>query len=299
MLAEHPAVPAAACTDVVQIYPSDRGGVTVLRGIDATFGAGTLTAVIGASGAGKSTLLRLLACLEAPSAGQITIAGRPTSHLSRRVRRRLVAQQIGYVFQRPADNLIDYLTVAGHLRLAWQMRGASAALDIHEMRGASAALDIDEIRGGSAALDIDELLAAAALGDAADRRPGELSDGQQQRLAVAMAVAGGPALVIADEPTADLDPAGAAALAASIGRLTEAGQTFVVSSHDPVLTDRADQVLVIRHGVLAATKSAAGPLRVAVDLAGLVRLPDEALRRLPDRVAEIVVAGDVITLRQP
>jgi putative ABC transport system ATP-binding protein len=275
MLAERPAVLAAACTDVVQIYPSDRGGVTVLRGIDATFGAGTLTAVIGASGAGKSTLLRLLACLEAPSAGQITIAGQPTSHLSTRVRRRLVAQQIGYVFQRPADNLIDYLTVAGHLRLAWQMRGASAALDI------------------------DELLAAAALGDAADRRPGELSDGQQQRLAVAMAVAGGPALVIADEPTADLDPEGAAALAASIGRLTRAGQTFVVSSHDPVLTDRADQVLVIRHGVLAATKSAAGPLRVAVDLTGRVLLPEEALRQLPGRVAEIVVVGDVITLRQP
>jgi putative ABC transport system ATP-binding protein len=275
MLAEHPAVLAAACTDLVQIYPSDRGGVTVLRGIDATFGSGTLTAVIGASGAGKSTLLRLLACLEAPSAGQITIAGRPTSHLSTRVRRRLVTQQIGYVFQRPADNLIDYLTVSGHLRLAWQMRGASAALDV------------------------DELLAAAALGDAADRRPGELSDGQQQRLAVAMAVAGGPALVIADEPTADLDPDGAAALAASIGRLTQAGQTFVVSSHDPVLTDRADQVLVIRHGVLAATKAGAGPLRVAVDPAGRVLLPDEALRRLPGRVAEIVVAGDVITLRQP
>ena len=186
-----------------------------------------------------------------------------------------MAQQIGYVFQRPADNLIDYLTVAGHLRLAWQMRGTSAALDI------------------------DELLAAAALGDAADRRPDELSDGQQQRLAVAMAVAGDPALVIADEPTADLDPDGAAAVAASIGRLTRAGQTFVVSSHDPVLTDRADQVLVIRHGVLAATKSATGPLRVAVDPAGRVLLPEEALRQLPGRVAEIVVAGDVITLRQP
>ena len=115
------------CTDLVQIYRSPQGGVTVLRGIDATFASGTLTAVVGASGAGKSTLLRLLACLEAPSAGQVTIAGQPTSHLTVRSRRRLVARRIGYVFQRPADNLIEYLTVTAHLRLAWQMRASAHA----------------------------------------------------------------------------------------------------------------------------------------------------------------------------
>lgn len=278
MLADTPprsAVQAAACTDLVQIYPSQQGGVTVLRGIDASFAVGTVTAIVGPSGAGKSTLLRLLACLEAPSAGQVTIAGQPTSHLSARVRRRLVGRRIGYVFQRPADNLIDYLTVSGHLRLAWQMRSPTTPLDL------------------------DELLAAAALGDAAGRRPGDLSDGQQQRLALAMAVAGGPDLVIADEPTADLDPGGAAAVANTIARLATAGQTFVVSSHDPVLTDGADQVLVMQRGVLAAAKSGSGPLRVAVDLAGRVKLPAEALRHLPGRVAEVVVAGDVITLRKP
>jgi putative ABC transport system ATP-binding protein len=266
---------AAACTDLVQIYPSAQGGVTVLRGIEADFPEGTLTAIIGASGAGKSTLLRLLACLEAPSAGQVTIAGQPTSHLTARARRRLVARRIGYVFQRPADNLIDYLTVSAHLRLAWQMRRSATPFDLGQ------------------------LLATTALSDSAARRPRELSDGQQQRLAVAMAVAGDPALIIADEPTAELDVAGAGALADSILRLTGAGQTFVVSSHDPVLTDRAHQVLVIRGGVLAAVKVGAGPLRAAVDPAGRVQLPDLALRQLPGRVAEVVVKGDVITLQQP
>ena len=269
------AADAASCTDLVQIYRSDQGGVTVLRGIDATFPVGTLTAVVGASGAGKSTLLRLLACLEAPSAGQVTIAGCPTSHLSVRARRELVARRIGYVFQRPADNLIDYLTVAGLLRLAWQMRASERPLDLND------------------------LMATVTLSDAADKRPAELSDGQQQRLAVAMAVAGEPDLVLADEPTADLDPPGAAALADSIRRLTRSGRTFVVSSHDPALTDRADQVLVIRNGVLAAVKTGDGPLRVAVDPAGRVQLPDDALRRLPGRIAEVATEGDVVTLRQP
>ncbi|MDQ1366950.1 MAG: putative transport system ATP-binding protein [Acidimicrobiaceae bacterium] len=266
---------AADCRDLVQIYPSDQGGVTVLRGIHATFPKGTLTSIVGASGAGKSTLLRLLACLEAPSAGQVTIAGQPTSRLTARARRRLVARRIGYVFQRPPDNLIDYLTAAAHLRLAWQMRESATVLDV------------------------EQLLASVALSGAAKKRPDELSDGEQQRLAVAIAVAGDPDLIIADEPTADLDPAGAAALADSIVRLTKAGRTFVVSSHDPVVTDRSDQVLVIRRGVLAAVKSGRGPLRVMVDPAGRIQLPDEALRQLPGRVAEVVVEGDVITLQQP
>jgi ABC-type multidrug transport system ATPase subunit len=190
-----------------------------------------------------------------------------------------VARRIGYVFQRPADNLIDYLTAFGHVRLAGQMRCSRSGLALRS--------------------DVDRLLAAVSLSSCSRRRPRELSDGQQQRLAVAMAVAGDPDLVIADEPTAELDPDGAAALADSILRLTTQGQTFVVSSHDPVLTDRADQVLVIHQGVLAAVKAGAGPLRVAVDPSGRVLLPDDALRQLPGRVAKVAVTGHVVTIQQP
>jgi putative ABC transport system ATP-binding protein len=266
---------AASCTDLVQIYPSDQGGVTVLRGIHARFPTGTVTAIVGPSGAGKSTLLRLMACLEAPSAGQITIGCQPTAHLSARARRQLVARRIGYVFQRPPENLIDYLTVSEHLQLAWQMRGFNEPFETTQ------------------------LLNSAALGEAARRRPRELSDGQQQRLAVAMAVAGHPDLVIADEPTAELDPDDATTLANTLIALAHRGQTFVVSSHDPILIDQADQVLVIRGGVLAAIKTGTGPTRVAVDPAGRLLLPDEALQQLPGHVADVIVQGETITLRQP
>ena len=141
--------PAAACVDLVQIYPSDLGGVAVLRGIDAIFPAATLTAVVGPSGAGKSTLLRLLACLEGPTAGQVFIAGQPTSHLPAKARRRLVARQIGYVFQRPADNLIDYLTVVQHVRLAWQMRATVRPLDLDAILASTALTPMAEHRPGA------------------------------------------------------------------------------------------------------------------------------------------------------
>ena len=158
--------------------------------------------VIGPSGAGKSTFLRLLACLERPSAGDVFIGGEPTALLGHRARRQLAARRLGYVFQRPAENLLEYLTVAEHMTLAARMRATAA-------RRSDAAAPSTRRPGG-------DRVAARGHRPRRPDRPaarGTCRPGEQQRLAFAMAVVGEPALVIADEPSAELDPAATAALA--------------------------------------------------------------------------------------
>jgi ABC-type lipoprotein export system ATPase subunit len=245
-----PDVLAASCHDLVQIYPTRHGPVPAIRGISTAFPVGSVTAIVGPSGAGKSTLLRLLACLEQPSAGDVVVDGTSTARLAGRARRRLIAKHIGFVFQRPSENLVDYLTVAEHLDLAWHMRTDA---------------------GGP----VDDLLDAADLTSVSRLRPQELTAGEQQRLAFVAAVAGGPALVVADEPTAELDPRAAAAIARLLTALAHGGVTVVASSHDPAVTTIADQVLVIRNGTLAE-QGPPGRLGVVLDDAGRIQLPDEA-----------------------
>ena len=267
--------PAAECREVVQVYPSGSGPVHALRGVSFTIRRGSLTAVIGPSGAGKSTLLRMLGGLERPAVGEVLIGGERTEHLSGRARRRLVGRRIGHVFQIPAHNLLDYLTVRDHVRLAWRMRAS-------EPPGA-----------------VDRLLAAAGLVDLAPARPDDLAVGEQQRLAFAMAVAGDPDLVVADEPTASLDPEGAAILIEMLRDLTARGQTLVVSTHDHRLLDLADQVLVIRSGVLvAAGPRELGPPAV-IDTAGRLALDPATLALFPDGRVRITPDGDGIRVDRP
>jgi ABC-type lipoprotein export system ATPase subunit len=273
--------PAARCRDVVQIYESAGGPVPALRGISTDIPAGRLTAVVGPSGAGKSTFLRVLACLERPKVGEVEIDGRPTAHLSGRARRRLIARRIGYVFQTPGDNLLDYLSVTEHARMAWRMRAP-------EPRGAVAEL-----------LDLTRLTAMAG------ERPAALSVGEQQRLAFAMAVAAGPALVIADEPTANLDPAGTRALIDLLPRLVDAGLTLVTCTHDAPLIEAAHKVLLISGGTLAAESVDGGDLLAVLDDADRVHLPREVAARFPDRRLRLTIDGDAggdggdVRLEQP
>jgi ABC-type lipoprotein export system ATPase subunit len=278
---------AASCRDLVQIYPAADRAVTALRGVDADFERGTITMVIGPSGAGKSTFLRLLACLERPSAGDVIIGGEPTALLSHRARRHLAARRLGYVFQRPAENLLEYLTVAEHMTLAARMRAtASRRAD----------------RDGSATTEheaIESLLAATNLADLTARRPRDLSAGEQQRLAFAMAVVGEPALVIADEPSAELDPAATAALAELLKLLSGLDTTLVIASHDPVLMVVADQVLVIRNGTLSERGVGAEPPLAVVDPSGRIQLPDEAAELLPEGRARIEADGDSFRIERP
>jgi ABC-type lipoprotein export system ATPase subunit len=269
--------PAAECRELVQIYGSAGGPVHALRGVSAVVERRSLTAVVGPSGAGKSTFLRMLACLERPTVGEVVIDGTPTAQLSGRARRRLVARRIGYVFQSPTDNLIDDLSVVEHVRVAWRMRAA-------EPPGA-----------------VDDLLDLTDLAGVARRRPGGLSVGQQQRVAFAMAVAASPALIVADEPTANLDPAGADALVELLPRLVAQGQTLVVCTHDTRVTAAADKVLVISGGTLAAESTRGGELLAVVDEADRIHLPRELSARFPGRRVRLTLDpdGDHARIEQP
>lgn len=268
-------VPAAACRELVQIYESAGGRVHALRGVSVDVPARTLTVVMGPSGAGKSTFLRLLACLERPTVGEVTIEGTPTAQLSGRARRHLAARRIGYVFQTPSDNLLDYMTVEEHVRMAWRMRAP-------EPRGAVA-----------------ELLELTGLEDASGQRPRALSVGQQQRLAFAMAVAARPAIVVADEPTANLDPAGAAALVELLPRLVEDGQTLVICTHDPAVVAAADRSLLISGGTLAAESDAGGELLAVLDEADRIHLPRALTDLFPGRRLRLVAADDHVRIEAP
>ncbi|MGQ0670661.1 MAG: ABC transporter ATP-binding protein [Actinomycetota bacterium] len=265
---------AASCTGVVKIYWTATGEVNALKGIDATFPAGAVTAVVGPSGSGKSSLLRILAGLDRATAGQVRVGETEISGLSagrlRQIRRRL----LGYVFQRPADNLIPHLSVAEHLRLAARLRGLSWAAGT------------------------DQLLESLGIADRRDHLPRQLSGGEQQRLAFAQAVIGSPALVVADEPTAELDSTSGAALLGAIKALASKGSSFVVATHDPAAVKVADRTLFLRHGALEAETREDRSLSV-IDAAGRIQLPPAALKMFPDHRADIEVLEDEVRITPP
>lgn len=258
--------PAASLLEVVQVYASAAGPVQALRGVSLDISPHAITGIVGPSGAGKSTLLRLLACLEDPTAGEVTIAGTVPARLGPAQRRRFVATHIGYVFQTPGDNVIDYLSVEDHVRLSRGVAQSPTELgDLFEQAG---------------------LLGAMRL------PARDLSAGEQQILAFAAAASGSPTLLLADEPTAELDPSGRDRLIELLGSLAALGATIVVSTHDEVLLSRCDDILLIRNGVLAATGSDPAQLDAVIDSAGRIALPADAAEVLPERRARVSRSGD-------
>ncbi|MCA0144410.1 ABC transporter ATP-binding protein [Blastococcus sp. LR1] len=216
---------AAECSRVVKTYRTATESVTALDGVDLAIPRARLTVVVGPSGAGKSSLLRLLACLDRPDSGSVHVGGLRVDGLRARGRRRLRRRHVSYLFQRPGENLLPYLGAAEQVRLAASMRGAE--------------VDDDAISA---------LLSRLGLGARVSHRPGELSGGEQQRLAVACSVIGSPTLVVADEPTAELDSAAADRVLGAMGELAATGVAFVVSSHDPRVMAVADGVVRLDHG---------------------------------------------------
>jgi putative ABC transport system ATP-binding protein len=265
---------AASCAGVVKIYWAASGEVHALKGVDALFPSGAVTAVVGPSGSGKSSLLRILACIDRPTAGRVAIgdlnvAGLGPSRL-RRLRRRL----IGYMFQRPSDNLIPYLTARQQLETSARLRGNRA-------------------RGEATAL-----LDALELGGRGGHLPHQLSGGEQQRVALASAVIGSPALVLADEPTAELDTRSGRALMDTIESLKNEGHTFVIATHDPIVMRAADVILHLRHGAMEAETTADRFLSV-IDAFGRIQLPPEALRLFPGRRAVIEMDRGEVRITPP
>jgi putative ABC transport system ATP-binding protein len=217
---------------VVRTYRTPTGEVRALRDVSATIPRGGVSVVVGPSGSGKSSLLRLVAGLDSPTAGSIEVMGVEIGHASSRTRRAVRRSTVGYVFQRPSDNLLGHLTVGQHLRLA--------------------------SRSGSAG-DRDVMATADALGIAhrLDHRPDELSGGEQQRAAVAQALASGATVVVADEPTAELDSEAADAVLARIAELARHEVTFVLATHDRAVMAIADHRVTLEHGVVAGSEASA------------------------------------------
>jgi ABC-type lipoprotein export system ATPase subunit len=210
---------AARCDGLVKTYRTATGEVRALRGISTVFRQGVLTAVVGPSGSGKSSLLRLLCGLDRPTRGSIHVEGTAVHHASGRTLRSLRRHTIGYVFQRPSDNFLPYLTVEEHLR-----------------RSAREDIDVDDI--------VDRLGIRHRLG----HLPGQLSGGEQQRAAIAQVLVAGAGIVVADEPTAELDEASDRSLLETIATLEVV--TFILATHDPNVWRHATDVIELDHGRL-------------------------------------------------
>ena len=198
--------------------------LTILDGVSLDIARGDAVAVIGPSGSGKSTLLGLIAGLDAPTAGSITVGGVDVTRLGESALARFRRETIGYVFQ--SYHLIPTLTAAENVAVPLELAG--------ERRVAARAR---------------ALLEQVGLGDRADHYPVQLSGGEQQRVALARAVALEPPLLLADEPTGNLDSATGAAIIELLFTLNrERGSTLLLVTHDPALAERADRVVSLRDG---------------------------------------------------
>jgi putative ABC transport system ATP-binding protein len=208
---------------VGRTYDASGRFVDALSDVSATFRAGRVAAVAGPSGSGKSTLLQILAALDVPTSGEAIVCGVELSRLRARARRRLRRTAVAFLYQKPSDNLVSYLTAEQHVRVSAEMRGRR---------------DVDT----GAALEL------VGIEHARARRPHELSGGEQQRLAVAQALVVPPRLLLLDEPTAELDHANGAVIVELLVAAARDGAAVVVSSHDPIVVEAADDVVELADG---------------------------------------------------
>lgn len=223
----HAGRPAAVCENLARSYGGDGSTVPALRGVSLTVPAGSITALVGPSGSGKSTLLRLLACIDRPDSGRISIDGTEVARGSRAQRVRVRRRKLGFLHQSPPDNLLPYLTVREHLELGAALRGLGR-------------------RDPQVAALLDRLGLASRDG----HHPRQLSGGEQQRAAIAFAAIGPPALLLADEPTGQLDHTTAGEVLAAFRLLATTGVAVVAATHDPSVAEQADRVLLLRDGAI-------------------------------------------------
>jgi len=213
-------------TGVKKIYRQGSVDVPALRGLDLEVHRGEFAVLAGSSGSGKTTLLNLIGALDRPTEGTIEVDGRDLARLGSRELARMRLERIGFVFQ--AYNLVPVLTAYENAEYVLLLQGVPA-----EQRQKK----------------VNDLLRAVGLEGMAHRRPAELSGGQQQRVAVARAIAAEPALVLADEPTANLDSRTGTELVQLMRELNQQrGVTFLFSSHDPKVIDHADRVIQLQDG---------------------------------------------------
>ncbi|MEU8460976.1 ABC transporter ATP-binding protein [Streptomyces sp. NPDC029003] len=267
---------AIACDRLVRIFTSAGVEVQALQGLELTVAQGDLVALVGASGSGKSTLLNILAGLDVPTAGTASVGGFDLLEMSSRDRLRYRRETVGFVWQQTARNLMPFLTVAQNIALPMQLKGGRRP-------GAAA----------RRAKRVERLMEALEIGPLAGRRPQELSGGQQQRVAIAVGMANEPAVLLADEPTGELDSETAAAVFEAFRTVNrDLGATVVIVTHDPLVAGEVRRTVAIRDGRTSSevlrrtvtdehgTESVSEREYVMLDRTGRVQLPQKFLEAL-------------------
>jgi ABC-type lipoprotein export system ATPase subunit len=213
------------CDNLVRIYKTEGVEVVALQGLDLLVQKGELLAVVGASGSGKSTLLNVLSGLDVPTAGLAKVAGMDLLAMTAKDRLRYRREVVGFIWQQTARNLLPYLSARENVELPMKLAGRA--------------------RRGRAA----ELLELLGVGYCADRKAPEMSGGEQQRVAIAVALANAPQLILADEPTGELDSETSEEVFDALRKANrELGVTIVVVTHDPLVSEQVDRTVGIRDG---------------------------------------------------
>ena len=228
--------------DINKIFFTDEVETQALNGINLSINKGEYLSISGPSGCGKSTLLSLLGLLDTSSNGQYSLAGHDVSDLSRDERARIRNKEIGFVFQ--SFNLISDLSVEENVALPLTYRGDLTASDIQKR--------------------VTESLEKVEMAHRGSHFPSQLSGGQQQRVAIARALAGTPSIILADEPTGNLDSKNAQTVMNLLDKLHQEGVTICMVTHDPASAARASRMIEVFDGTIVADKATASASAIAV-----------------------------------
>ena len=260
--------------NVYKVYRVSDTGVVALGGVTFDIPRGEFLSVVGPSGAGKSTILNLVGGLDRASAGEVEVDGTDLGRLTEDDLTRYRATRVGFVWQGTARNLVPYLSVRENVRLP-----AAVHRDVAAARRR----------------DADELLALVGMGDRARHRPGQLSGGEQQRVAIAVALANTPRILLADEPTAELDSESAGHVLDAFRAVNrDFGVTIIMVTHDLAAARRTDRRIRVRDGRLLAEGTPVDP--IGPD--GRVRLPDDVVAALGGVDLEAELAEGELRLRR-
>ena len=230
----------AKVENVTRVYKIGKVETQALRGVNLSIGEGEFTALVGPSGSGKTTLLQLIGCLDQPTSGNVSINGKNVSNLNRDQRADMRRGTLGFIFQFYA--LIPTLSAYENVEMPLLLTGQSASQRRER---------------------VTQLLEAVGLAERASNRPDQMSGGQQQRVAIARALATKPSLILADEPTANLDSINGEQVMEIMAKLNqETGVTFVFATHDPRVIKYAKRVVTLSDGLITSdqqTMSTAQP----------------------------------------